>query len=177
MNERLYKYINFFKKPKSLIIIGAVGILLIAVSSLMPAKSNEKEVKKNEEFSVESYKKELEEDINEVVKNITGDRKATVVITLENSVKYSYADIIEESNSQKNESLSENELKQGYITVKKSDGSEEALLITAQMPDIKGVAIVCEGGDNELLNEKIVNAVTAALNITSKRVYICGRKS
>jgi len=45
------------------------------------------------------------------------------------------------------------------------------------MPQVRGVAIVCDGGDNQILNEKILNTVTAALNITSKRVYICGRKS
>ena len=40
--------------------------------------------------------------------------------------------------------------------------------------EIRGVAVVCRGGDDELINEKIKNAVTAALNITSKRVYIAG---
>ena len=59
--------------------------------------------------------------------------------------------------------------------MKTADGGEQALLITEQMPEIRGVAIVCEGGDNEIINEKIKNTVTAALNITSKRVYICGR--
>ena len=39
---------------------------------------------------------------------------------------------------------------------------------------MRGVAVVCEGGDDEIINEKITNAVTAALNITSKRVYIAG---
>ena len=48
--------------------------------------------------------------------------------------------------------------------------------MTAEMPEVRGVAIVCEGGDDEQINEKIKNAVTAALNITSKRVYIAGGK-
>ena len=42
------------------------------------------------------------------------------------------------------------------------------------MPEVRGVAIVCEGGDNEIIAEKIQNTVTAALNITSKRVSIAG---
>ena len=50
------------------------------------------------------------------------------------------------------------------------------MLITEKMPEIRGVAIVCEGGDSEFIKEKITNSVTAALDITSKRVYICGRK-
>ena len=66
------------------------------------------------------------------------------------------------------------ENKQSYITVKTADGGEQALLVTAEMPEVRGVAVVCRGGDDELINEKIKNAVTAALNITSKRVYIAG---
>ena len=42
------------------------------------------------------------------------------------------------------------------------------------MPEVRGVAIVGEGRDSEAINEKIENAVTAALDITSKRVYIAG---
>ena len=51
------------------------------------------------------------------------------------------------------------------------------MLITTEMPEVRGVAIVCEGGDDEETNQKIQSAVTAALNITSKRVYITGGKT
>lgn len=100
-----------------------------------------------------------------------------MVITLESGIKYSYADIREGVSADKTESDSKStssELKQSYITVKSADGGEQALLVTTEMPEVRGVAIVCEGGDDEQINEKIQNAVTAALNITSKRVYIAG---
>ena len=93
---------------------------------------------------------------------------------------YSYADVNEGSSADKTESNSKStssENKQSYITVKSADGGEQALLVTTQMPQVRGVAIVCRGGDDELINEKIQNAVTAALNITSKRVYIAGGSS
>ena len=112
-----------------------------------------------------------------MVKSISGSRKVTVVITLESSVNYQYADTLEqadESKSENDKNSQKNEHKQGYITVKNADGSETAILISKQMPEIRGVAIVCPGGDNAALNEKIQNAVTSALNITSKRVYIAG---
>jgi stage III sporulation protein AG len=128
---------------------------------------------------VENYKAELESDIKEAVKNITGSKNISVVITLESSVRYSYADQREKSSANKTESeqqSTQNDLKESYITIKTSDGGEQALLVTAKMPEIRGVAIVCEGGDDEIIAEKIKNAVTAAFGITSKRVYICGRK-
>ena len=100
-----------------------------------------------------------------------------MVVTLESGIKYSYADTNEGSSADKTESNSKStssENKQSYITVKTADGGEQALLVTAEMPEVRGVAVVCRGGDDELINEKIKNAVTAALNITSKRVYIAG---
>ena len=120
-----------------------------------------------------------EHGIEKIVKDITGSGKVEVVVTLESSIRYSYAESVEETKAEKNDKESQsldNELKEGYITVKTADGGEEALLVTARMPEIRGIAIVCEGGDNEIINQKIQNAVMAALNITSKRVYICGRK-
>ena len=33
---------------------------------------------------------------------------------------------------------------------------------------------MCAGGDDEEIREKVQNAIMAALNITSKRVYVTG---
>ena len=115
-----------------------------------------------------------------MVKSITGSDNVTVVITLESGVKYSYADVNEGTAASKTEQNGEStssETKQTYITVKTADGGEQALIVTEVMPEVRGVAIVCEGGDNENTAEKITGAVTAALNITSKRVYIAGGNS
>lgn len=179
MNEIINKYIKLFKKPKSLIIMGITGILLILISSCSSFDKNEKTVT-NDGLTAQSYKSYLEEDIKKTVISITGSKKVSVVITLESSVKYSYADIREETISEKKDkdnAISDNELKSGYITVKTAEGGEQALLITEEMPKVRGVAIVCDGGDNEYIAEKIQNAVMAALDITSKRVYICGRNT
>ncbi len=178
MNEQINNIFNKLKSPKLLIIAGVLGIILIFISSLGTQKPETKE-HSEEAFSISQYKQTLEKDIKTLVAQITGSNKVSVVITLESSINYSYADTKEESSAsktEKEESELDYELKQGFITVKNSDGSEQALLVTAQMPEIRGVAIVCEGGDNEITSEKIESAITAALNITSKRVYICGRK-
>lgn len=80
-----------------------------------------------------------------------------MVVTLESGIKYSYADTNEGSSADKTESNSKStssENKQSYITVKTADGGEQALLVTAEMPEVRGVAVVCRGGDDELINEK-----------------------
>ncbi len=177
MNNIITKYIEKLKNPRILIIIGVLGILLIFLSSLSGGKEEAKAQNQNTEISVEEYRLSLEKDIRQIVKGITGSNKATVVVTLESGMRYKYADITEGASTDKtedNETSSSSEIKQGYITVKTADGGEDALLVTTQMPEIRGVAIVCLGGDNEIIAEKIENTVTAALNITSQRVHIAG---
>ncbi len=177
MNEILKKYIQKLRSPKILVISGLAGIFLIALSSFSDGSVRQKE-KEEAVFSTESYCEELQDDILQLVREITGDKSATAVVTLESGIRYSYADTREENASGKTEDTAEsydNALKEGYILVKQADGGEQALLITAQMPEIRGVAIVCEGGDNDYIKEKIQKTVTSALNISSKRVYICGR--
>ena len=178
MIEIKEKLLKTLKSPKLLLIGGLVGILLIFLSTIGNGEKKETLPPEQTVFSIENYQAELEEDIKGLVKEISGSKRVSVVVTLENTASYSYADTREEATTDKSgETLSETdtELKKGYITVKNADGDEEALLITATMPEIRGVAIVCEGGDSEIISEKIMNTVTAALNITKKRVYICGR--
>ncbi len=180
MNKLIEKYTQRLKNPKALILIGIAGILLIFLSSLGGSSSQTTPKSEDSPFSVEEYKAQLENDITDMVRDITGSKNTSVVITLESGVRYTYADTKEEASSdkkQENGGSTDFESKEGYITVKTADGGEEALLVTTMMPEIRGVAIVCEGGDTEYISEKIKNAVTSALNITSKRVYICGRKT
>ena len=180
MNDVINKLTEKIKNPKALVAAGLIGIALICLSSFIGGdKKEENSTASGECITADEYKADLEKSIGEIVKSITGNDNAKVVITLESGIKYSYADIKEGVSANKTESnltSTSNEEKQTYITVKTADGGEQALLVTTQMPEVRGVAIVCEGGDDEEINRKILNAVTAALNITSKRVYIAGGK-
>ncbi|MBQ6848296.1 MAG: hypothetical protein IJO62_05240 [Clostridia bacterium] len=178
MNDIFNKYLTVLKKPKIIMLIGILGIVLIFLSSLSSKNDEQSKAKPEGEITAEEYKAILEKDIKKTVQDISGSKNISVVVTLESGIKYSYADTKEETLTEKEEKenrISDSDVKKGYITVKTSDGGEEALLVTVEMPEVRGVAIVCDGGDNEYIAEKIQNAVTAALDITSKRVYICGR--
>ena len=176
MNEKIKK---ISKNPKLLVILGISGILLIFISSLFSGgKSTEKNTAcSNSEYTAEQYCRTLENDIKNIVMSITGDKNPTVVITLESGIRYSYASADETDTSSAVGSAtdqSSESKKQSYVTVRTENGGEQALIVTEIMPEVRGVAIICTGGNSEPTAEKIKNAVTAALNITSKRVYISG---
>ena len=175
MNDKLKQIIQ---NPKVLVIVGICGILLIFISSLFSSEDSKKTTSpKTDAYNADEYCKLLEDDVKSIVTGITGDKHPTVVVTLESGVRYSYVSADETDTSSStgstSDQLSESK-KQSYITVKTADGGERALIVTEIMPSIRGVAIICSSGNNEIVAEKIKNAVTAALNITSKRVYISG---
>lgn len=179
MNEVFKNLTLKLKNPKLLIALGICGIALILFSSLLGGEEkSETDLPQADTIKqTEEYRKSLEKSVLKIVTGISGDKKATVVVTLENGVRYTYADASDTTTSNSQGTNSQNESSSSsktYLTVKNDDGGEEPLIITEIMPEVRGVAIVCEGGDDEILAEKINNAVTAALNITSKRVYIVG---
>lgn len=165
------------KKPKVLMILGLCGIFLIFLSTVIPSEEKKTEAADTGGITAEEYREELEEAVEKLVRDITGDRNASVVITLDSGVRYSYADATETDASSSTGGENEQEsssISRSYITVRTSDGGEQALLVTEYMPEVRGVAIVCNGGNNEQTAEKIRGAVMAALDITSRRVYITG---
>lgn len=177
MNDLSSRIKGIVQKPKLLMIVGIAGIVLIFISSLLGGGKDDTAVTVQQGYSAEDYRATLESNVSEIVSRISGDKSPTVVVTLESGIRYSYADASEtdtESSSGGSSEESRESKKQSFITVKTADGGEQALLVTEIMPEIRGVAIVCNGGDSSAVAEKIKNAVTAALNITSKRVYIAG---
>ena len=177
MNEKIKVFFEKYKKPKFLIATGLIGIILIGLSSFFSGEKSETKLNKDS-FDVEEYRVSLEDSIRSVVKDITGDKKATVLVTLENGVRYSYADDVKTDTDLTDGEKTKQSRKSSesfHITVKDSSGDEKALVVTENMPQVRGVAIICENGDDEYVREKIESAVTAALDITSKRVYITGR--
>ena len=173
MNEKIK---NITKNPKLLIAVGLCGILLVFLSSLFSSGYKKETVSVSSEQSTEQYRVGLEQSIKEIVSQISGDSAPTVVITLESGIRYSYAsaDETDTSSSGQTSGESRESKKQSFITVKTADGGEQPLVVTEIMPEVRGVAIICNGGNSQAIAEKIENAVTAALNITTKRVYISG---
>ena len=172
MNKLPFKiWIEKLKKGKALPVIGIVGIILIGLSSF---SFSESKPQKENTFSINEYKAELEKQAAVLVQGISGDNTAKVFITLEGGVKYSYADEITQNTADKTDGTSsdtKNETSKSYITVRNSDGSEQALLVCEYLPEVRGVAVVCKAKDNTTA-EKIKEALAALLGVTTRRVYI-----
>ncbi len=159
--------------------LGLIGILLIFLSSFFktnPTKKNTTEV----ECSTSNYIRQLENNLKNLVSSIKGAGEAKVLVTLESTEETVYA-TEEKTNKEATEDLLDGQMskkretddtEKKYIKVRDSDGTERALSVTQIQPVVKGVVIVCEGGDDPQVQQRVTDAIKTALNITSKRVYV-----
>ncbi len=137
--EKAKKLFENEKVRKIIVISGIIGIALIFISSYVDFGSFTDSSKN--EFSVDSYSQQIENDLSSAISKIEGAGKAKVMLTMENSKELVYID--------------------GTTTKTKEI-----------QPLIRGVLVLCEGGDDPTVVERITQAVTKTLGISSAKVCI-----
>ncbi len=178
INEYTEKILKSKKLTNIIIFLCVAGIALIFLSNYYGKSNNKSDDSK--ENTAEAYKQQIENELTAVIQNIEGTGNVKVLVTLETGVEYVYEN--EESNgtsmsedysgdSQKKMQKS-NSNNKNIILIDDGNGGKKPLLKTEIQPTVKGVVVVCDGGDNEEVAEKIENLVTVALNISSKNVCV-----
>ena len=177
---------SLIKKPRVLLgVLCAVGVLLAVLPQLSGSggskKSSASETVKT--VTAAEYAEALENSLEKTVAEITGDKAPRVLITLQNGFEYVYASE-EKSNTDSAEDKSSSDTlkkeqsdkaEKSYIILKNEQGDEEPLVVTEIMPEVKGVVVVCDGGENESVNLAVKNTVVTALKISETKVFVTGR--
>lgn len=167
----------FFKSKKGInviVAIGLFGMLLIFISTLFPEKNKSSNPNMKPSMSAEEFVAKTEEKLSEIIKSIEGAGECRVMVTLENGVEYVYAreQDINTDRKEDGSGKSERDDKRESIIIVDSENGRHGLLVTEIQPTVKGVVVVCQGGDQPVVQERIINLVTTALNISSKRVCV-----
>lgn len=186
-NGFLAKLADNEKCRRIIIAAGLIGIALIFLSGFLKSGSSAQanaSASSQKTVTAEQYADRLEGDLEQILSNIQGAGNAKVLVTLEQTTEYVYA--TEEKKSSRNtqdKSGSDSERTETndsgettYIVVRDADGSERALPVTEVQPVIKGVVVVCDGGDNPTVQQNITSAVTTALHISSIQVCVIKAK-
>ena len=105
------------------------------------------------------FSKNMTSQLEDIISKIDGVGDVSVMLTTRGSSEIVYA-----------EDTQKDELDRKTETV--IIGSKEALVRKIENPEITGVLIVCDGGDDIGVKEKVINAVSTVLNIPSNRVYV-----
>lgn len=163
--------IDKLKENKTVLItaFGAVGLLLIMISTVLPDKEHSvPPAEISETADNESYRTETESRLKEFLEKIDGAGDVEVYLTVGSSEKYVYAS---EGKKVKTDNKTEEENK--YVIF----GSEkEPLIETVKTPEITGAVIACTGGGSPVVEERIYKAVSSALDIPTSKIYVTKMK-
>ena len=145
------------------IIAAALGIVLM----LVPRLSGEKEVLAEEEDSTQEaylYSEKLEERLTELISGAKDVGSARVVVTLDRSCESVFAT---------NEKVSDKSISVDYVILGGGD-EEKPIPISEIYPVVRGVAVVCEGGERAEVRERVTLLISAALGISTARIAVSG---
>ena len=172
-----------WKKPgKDQILIGIlVGVLLLVIA--LPQNSDSQKEPAGaaeipmEETQVPETAEKMEQELQKVLEQVAGVGKVQVMITLKSSGKK----IVE-----KDESVSEekngggtdgegNEVKRTEKTTvfsRGSDGTEIPFVIEETAPEVEGVLVAAQGGDNLTVAEDIADAAQVLFGVEAHKIKI-----
>jgi stage III sporulation protein AG len=162
---------ELWKDPKFLkyaaILAGAL-ILILAFSEIIGGDTSppREVVPVSEKFSdADAYAAALEEKLLRIISEIEGVGDADVLVTVGGTERVIYA----------KEGRSSNSGSQNEIVIIDTGQGNEALTEAVIRPEVTGVVIVCEGGDDWRVAEKVVMSVKTALGIGASKIYVTER--
>lgn len=190
--ERLKRLIKQGKgrPPKETMLILFLSGILIFVILLPTDKSNtgysKRSSSNNTEKSSETaqtatvsdsekearlYKSELEEELEDFLKSVSGVGEVKVLIYMKNSQEY----VVEKDNQtsdSKNEENSQNSKDESTVYTINDNGDEVPFVTVTKSPSIDGVVVAAQGASDESIRLQIVRLVMALYGIDANKVEV-----
>lgn len=187
----LIKNLKLSKEKKEMVIIlfllGVFFLLIATPASSFSGKDKKSAGEKEEavpDKSIENNKKdeyieELENKLEQTIGGMEGAGKVLVMITLKDNGEkildknQPYESRTEKSSEEGKETESTS-IKSDQETVLIEEGGDTTPIVVQELyPDIEGVVVVCEGGDNSELALHIKEAVEALFSIDAHKIVVC----
>ena len=141
--------------------VGVLAMLLILLSEIF--SQTEQNAPAGQEENTLAYQTQLEQRLEKLISQMNGAGKTTVMVTLETGEEAIYA-----LDTQSGDLQSQN------THVLLDDGS--ALTETVCQPQIRGVAVLCDGGGDDRVAARITELHTSLLDLPSNRICVEQRK-
>lgn len=162
---------------------GLIGIALILLSTFWPPSAGKSSKSASSSISSDEYAARLGKQLEGIVGRIDGVGKVQVLVTVESGVQYVYEQNQKSSNDKSATSQTDgstqtqenNDTEQNPVIVDNASGGQSPLVRTELQPAVKGVVVVCDGGDNPTVKESVTDAVMTALDLPSTRISVSKR--
>jgi|GEM_PF-34167 len=142
-----------------LVCMGLAGLLLLAVSSWLPADSSTQSAAPAAMTdSTADYAAELETRLTALISRVEGAGKTAVMVTLESGSESIYATDTDSDGSSTHVLL--------------GNGEADGLVETVETPRVLGVAVVCEGGGSAAVQSRVTALVQALTGIGTNHITV-----
>lgn len=142
-----------------LVCMGLAGLLLLAVSSWLPADSSTQSAAPAAMTdSTADYAAELETRLTALISRVEGAGKTAVMVTLESGSESIYATDTDSDGSSTHVLL--------------GSGEADGLVETVETPRVLGVAVVCEGGGSAAVQSRVTALVQALTGIGTNHITV-----
>ena len=138
------------------LILVLAALLIFSVSSGI----SEKEDTGQTEITMELLSDKLEEKIRRMCEKADGVGNVYVMLTLDTSEEYVYA-----SDTESSDTFTRSE----FVT--SDEGGVELYVVC---PKVRGVAVVCDGGNSAVIKKTLTELISCALGIPSSSISIAG---
>ena len=179
-------------KKNQLLLILLAGILLLVIVFPVPEQSGSSPDQKTEDTEQVlssdirdngEYEKYLEEKTARVLEDVEGVGEVTVMITLKSDGQK----IIEKDQSSSSQSTDEADSGGGTRSVEDqssdktsiyeqaADGTSTPYVSKELAPEVEGVVVIADGGDNAVVAQNITEAVQALFGVEAHKIKIMKR--
>lgn len=173
------------KKQNLIFIAGLVGILLLAFAKLPAMGPPTKNVPPTQPVGVSSgvqagYEQQLEQRLESILGSIAGVGRVQVMVTLESGYGYEYAKenkvnsdrLADTKAAEEQKTQEKNTSEENYVMLDATGGGQKPLVTQEIIPKIKGVVVVCDGGDSATTVSSVIETVRVAASLTSTQISV-----
>lgn len=154
---KLQKLLTGNKNKITVALLAVLGVLMIMISTLFGADT----VNADEEYTdIGFYTEYLEKRICELCDSIYGVSEPKVFLTLDSSSEQIY----------QTDGISD------FLILTNNDG-EYAVKLCEIYPKVRGIAIVCGGGEIPRIQETVTDLLSAALGLPKNKIKVAGSTS
>ena len=150
-----------------LLIAGAaLGLLLLLMGNLGDRQdtSEADAAFRYENLDPADYAREVEAQVATICSKVSGAGRAQAVVTLAGGYRAVFA-----SDSQSGSSGYKSE-----VVLVGNGSAETAVLLGYENPEIEGIGIVCQGGDDPWVQKEIISLISATYHVSAARIYVMG---
>ena len=178
-------------KKEKILIVFLLGVFFLLVATPVGSLSGQKETKKksvsqtteqSKKIEKDAYISSLENKLEQTIAGMEGAGNVNVMITLKDKGekildKNQPYESENETSSEEQKVSEQTRMQSEQETVlMEQDGNTEPIVVKERYPEIEGVVVVCEGGDNKVLTLQIKEAVQALFSVDAHKIVVCKSK-